>query len=152
LKPETCDTGHVDGAWWPRSYELSTELPGLVDGLSPRLGAVERVVYGLDGWTKTPVRFEVMGRTVRLDGYRFQPAHTLRLVGVDRRNIVLLVIPPDTDPSDAHLTMMIAAAATDTSTADALLGVGHRGVERRAAAQRAQQRWDCDGQGLELGH
>jgi hypothetical protein len=30
LKPKAPQSGYVDGAWWPRSDDLSTELPDLL--------------------------------------------------------------------------------------------------------------------------
>jgi len=144
LKPRTSRTGHVAGAWWPHSFDLAAELWALLDRLPAGMDPVERVVYGLDGWTNTPARVTVGGRIIRLDGYRFQSAHTLNFIGANRSDFVLLIIPPSTDPSDAHLSMTTAAVASDTSTADELLGIGHQGTERRAAAQRALQRWDSD--------
>lgn len=41
LKPTGLTTGQVDGAWWPRSRDLSVELQGLAAALTDRLG-VER--------------------------------------------------------------------------------------------------------------
>jgi hypothetical protein len=32
LKPKAPTTGYVDGAWWPRSRDLSAELPALLGG------------------------------------------------------------------------------------------------------------------------
>ena len=41
LKPKAPQTGYVDGAWWPRSDDLTTELPDLLAVLSVRLGPIE---------------------------------------------------------------------------------------------------------------
>src|SRR5439155_16889727 len=43
LRPEAPTTGHVDGAWWPRSRDLAAELPALLAALAARLGRVHRV-------------------------------------------------------------------------------------------------------------
>ena len=87
-------TGHVDGAWWPRSDDLPDELPDLLAVLSVRLGSVERVMYGLSEWAKAPARLMTGGRSVRLDGSRHQPANTREVLGVGREGILLLVVPP----------------------------------------------------------
>ena len=47
LKPKAERTGHVDGAWWPWSDDLTKELPDLLAVLSVRLGPIERVMYNL---------------------------------------------------------------------------------------------------------
>ena len=54
MKPKARMTGHVAGAWWPHSDELSKELPDLLAVLSVRLGDVARVTYHLDEWAKAP--------------------------------------------------------------------------------------------------
>jgi len=43
LKPKAPTAGYVDRAWWPRSRDLSTELPALLAVLAIRLGGVARV-------------------------------------------------------------------------------------------------------------
>jgi hypothetical protein len=121
LKPKAPSTGRVDGAWWPRSDDLTHELPDLLAVLSVRLGPVERVLYNFAEWAKMPQRLITGGRTVRLDGYRRQPANTLQVLGLGRDQIFLLVVPPGTDPDDAHQMMMTAAAPGNASTVDDLL-------------------------------
>lgn len=124
LKPKAPTTGHVDGAWWPRSDDLATELPDLLAVLSVRLGAVGRVLYNLTEWAKVPRRLMIGGRVVRLDGYRLQPANTVQVLGIGREKILLLVVPPRTDPDIAHQAMMTAAAPDNASTVGDLLAVG----------------------------
>ena len=54
LKPKAPTTGYVDGAWWPRSRDLSAELPALLAVLAVRLGRVQRVSFNLTDWDATP--------------------------------------------------------------------------------------------------
>jgi uncharacterized protein DUF5994 len=124
LKPKAPITGQVDGAWWPHGDNLETELPDLLAVLSVRLGAVERVMYNLTEWAQVPRRFKTGGRSVRLDGYQRQPAHTLQVQGLGRDKVVLLVVPPQTDADTAHEAMMTAAAPDNASTVADLLSVG----------------------------
>lgn len=82
LKPERQEAnprpgGHVDGGWWPRTADLSAELPGLLTVLSARLGPIERVVYDVSGWVPQPRRLPFHGRSIRLDGYPFHRTGTL---------------------------------------------------------------------------
>jgi hypothetical protein len=136
LKPKAPTSGHVDGAWWPRSDDLATELPDLLAVLSVRLGAVDRVLYNLTEWAKMPRRLMTGGRAVRLDGYRLQPASTLQVLGLGREKILLLVVPPHTDPDIAHEAMMTAAAPDNASTVSDLLAVGAREREAPDACDR----------------
>jgi Family of unknown function (DUF5994) len=123
LKPKAPTTGYVDGAWWPHSDNLMKELPDLLAVLSVRLGAIDRVLYNLGEWAKPPAKLEIGGRKVRLDGYRLQPINTLEVLGVNRRKILLLVVPPQANQGRAHNTMMAAAAPNNDSTVEDLLAV-----------------------------
>jgi Family of unknown function (DUF5994) len=122
LKPKAPVTGHVDGAWWPRSDDLPSELPDLLAVLSVRLGPVDRVMYHISEWpTKPARRLYTGGRSVRLDGFNRQPAHTLEVLGRGRERVLLLVVPPHTDADTAHDTMMTAAAPNNVSTVSDML-------------------------------
>ena len=125
LKPKAPHTGYVDGAWWPRSDDLPSELPDLLAVLSVRLGPVERVMYHLSEWATMPARFSTGGRSVRLDGFTRQPANTLEVLGLGREKVLLLVVPPHTDPDMAHDALMTAAAPNNVSTVGDILA-GHR--------------------------
>lgn len=140
LKPKAPISGHVDGAWWPHSDDLSKELPDLLAVLSVRLGTIDRVMYNLGEWAKMPRRLMTGGRAVRLDGYNRQPANTLEVLGVGREKILLLVVPPDTDPDVAHEAMMTAAAPDNASTVSDLLGGGAHEQEARNAYHRPTSR------------
>jgi len=124
LKPKAPQSGYVDGAWWPRSDDLAAELPDLLAVLSVRLGRIDRVLYNLNEWEKASPKLATGGRAVRLDGYRRQPIHTVEVLGLNRNKIVLLVVPPNADPDEAHATLMAAAAPSNHSTVDSLLMVG----------------------------
>ena len=124
LKPKAPVSGHVDGAWWPQTHDLTTELPDLLAVLSVRLGTIDRVMYNLAEWAQMPKRLTTGGRAVRLDGYRLQPADTLQVQGLGREKILLLVLPPHTDPDIAHQAMMTAAAPNDATTVRDLLAIG----------------------------
>jgi hypothetical protein len=64
------------------------------------------------------------GRTVRLDGYRLQPAHTVEALGFNGTKIVLLTVSPQADPGQAHAIMMTAAGPDNAWTVNSLLTVG----------------------------
>ena len=127
LKPKAPVTGYVDGAWWPHSDDLPTELPDLLAVLSVRLGTIDRVIYNLAEWAKAPKRLPADGRAVRLAGYSRQPVNTIEVIGLNRSKIVLLVVPADTDADRAHDTLMAAAAPEDASTVDGLLAISGHG-------------------------
>jgi Family of unknown function (DUF5994) len=120
LKPKAPTTGYVDGAWWPYSDDLPTEIPDLLAVLSVRLGPIDRVIYNLTEWASAPRKLPIDGRMVRLAGYHRQPVNTVEVLG-DRSKIVLLVVPARSEPDRAHDIMMAAAARSNASTTDLLL-------------------------------
>jgi Family of unknown function (DUF5994) len=121
LKPKAPTSGYVDGAWWPHSDDLPIELPDLLAVLSVRLGPIDRVIYNLAEWGKAPVKLPTGDRMVRLGGYHRQPVNTVEVIGLNRKKVVLLVVPPHTDPHHAHDILMAAAAPDNASTIDGLL-------------------------------
>ncbi|GAA3834148.1 hypothetical protein GCM10022380_60630 [Amycolatopsis tucumanensis] len=134
LKPEAPATGQVDGAWWPRSRDLSAELPALLAALTARLGAVERSTYHLDGWNPAGTKLATGGRTVRLDGFRSQRPGTVTLVGTGMRRLTLLVVPPETTDAAAAKAMRDASLPGGDDSVDSLIGDELR---RTAPAARA---------------
>ena len=145
LKRQAPHAGVVDGAWWPYTDDLLKELPDLLAVLSGRLGRIDRVLYKLNDWARAPAQLDAGGDSVYLDGYRLQPPNTIEVVGLTRDRIVLLVVPPCTDPDRAHTAMMAAAAPDDDSSVDRLLVVSLRDKKSRTQGVVAQQRWESEG-------
>jgi hypothetical protein len=134
LKPKAPSSGYVDGAWWPRSDDLTAELPDLTAVLSVRLGPIGRVIYNLTEWAQAPKKLATDGGTVRLDGYRLQPVNTVEVVGLNRKKIVLLVVSPQAGPDQAHAAMMTAAGPKNALTVANLLTIGADEPERTGSA------------------
>lgn len=149
LKPKAPTTGFVDGAWWPRTRNLSAELAELLGVLAVRLGQVERVSYHLGEWETSSRKSIIGGCLVRLAGYRAQHPGTLD-VQAARHRITLLVVPPETAPPVAH-RILRAAAQRGNAEPIAVLLAGPtlpRPVVPRlrdAAQTAAEERWDGEG-------
>ncbi len=148
LKPAQRSRGHVQGAWWPRTDQLFTELPPLLAALPPQLSSVERVVYDETSWAPASLRMEFEGHSIILEGSGNTSTNTLSVIGEDFGTLVLLVVPPHTDPVLAYTAVMTASSADDMSTPDGLLGVGQDEAEERRLALLAQQRWESEGGSL----
>ncbi|WP_328611346.1 DUF5994 family protein [Amycolatopsis sp. NBC_00345] len=119
LKPEGPSSGQVDGAWWPRSDDFVAELPALLAELKSPLKRVEHVTYSLIDHDVVARRLPG-DRMVRLEGFRSQPAGTVTVIGPERR-LVLLVVPPATDPVLAHRVLKTAAETGNSATVETLL-------------------------------
>jgi hypothetical protein len=144
LKPRAPATGYVDGAWWPRSRDLSTELPALLAVLAIRLGGVQRVSYNLATWDTAPRRLDVNGRQLRLGGFHAQNAHTVDVIGANGARLTLLVLPPGADPDAAHRTLITASRRDNVDSIDHLLAATVT-PERVTSDDPAEERWEVDG-------
>jgi Family of unknown function (DUF5994) len=145
LKPADRSGGLVQGAWWPRSDQLFNELPSLLAALAPRVGSVDRVIYDETGWAPQALRIEFRGRSIILEGSTPTSTNTLSVIGKRFGRLVLLIVPPYTNPTRAYATVMTASKPDNVSTPDELLGVGRREAQDRRLAQLAQQRWGSEG-------
>ena len=108
LKPKAPPTGHVDGAWWPRSRDLTEELGALAEVLTVRLGRIERVAYALSAWDAAPRKLNTEGNRVRLEGFTYQDKNIIHVTGANHGRISLLVVPPETADTAGHEAMMTA--------------------------------------------
>ena len=87
-----------DGGWFPRSNDLSVELPELIAELDRRGVRVERFTYALDAWLPLPRKVVVQDRVVRAGGFRSMDPLVVCLTWAEgTRRADLLVVPPDTD-------------------------------------------------------
>ena len=120
LRPEAPLPPRLDGAWWPRSGRLATELPGLVEKLSYRLGQVNLVGYLLGNWTETPPEIEIAGQTVQLVGLTSNEPNAIVLVAKDHR-IALRVIAPDTGEEVAERQLKEASERGATHVDQAMV-------------------------------
>lgn len=124
--------GLLDGAWWPRSRDVESELPALVGALSEHLGPITRVALDASAWNDLPTRLVIDDRIVHLDS---DPVgdDTVLITRGDKDHFALLVVPPDTTPDAARAAMARAVRADNiTSAAEilvALLPVAESGRE-----------------------
>ena len=145
LKPADRSCGLVQGAWWPRTDQLFIELPPLLAALAPRVGSVDRVIYDETRWTPQSLRMEYRGRSIILEGSATTSTNTLSVIGKGFGRLVLLVVPPYTDPTRAYAAVMRASKPDDVSSPDELLGIGPREAQNRRLTLMTHQRWESEG-------
>ncbi|WAX55094.1 DUF5994 family protein [Jatrophihabitans cynanchi] len=113
---------HVDAAWWPRSRDLTAELPGLLEVLWTAARDVDRVSYPVGSWLPVTRRLDIDGRRVRLGGFTHQDPSMISLHdawGAER--IDILVIPPDAEPGLAAAVMVLANRSGPNERASRML-------------------------------
>jgi hypothetical protein len=112
----------LDGAWWPRSSDLSEELPALLTELHTRGIRATRVAYNPASWDPAPRRLDADGRVVRLGWFRGLDPHLLNLTGdLVRGRVDLLVVPTDTSAPAAAAAFTSATEPDNRRTATEVL-------------------------------
>ncbi|NEB74841.1 hypothetical protein G3I40_06280, partial [Streptomyces sp. SID14478] len=112
LAPDAGGPRAIDGAWWPRSYDLFTELPALLSGLPRTWGHITSVLLNGAAWPAAPRRMLVAGQVVHLRRrLTTGAAHTVVLTAPGHGRWDLVVVPPDTTEEAAAPIMARAARA-----------------------------------------
>jgi hypothetical protein len=112
--------GVLDGAWWPRSRDVATELPALIQALTTHLGPVTRVGLDTDAWEEVPTRVVVDDRVVHLDSFPVGD-DTVLITRGENDHFALLVVPPATTPDAARDAMARAVDAGNVTQAAEIL-------------------------------
>jgi Family of unknown function (DUF5994) len=98
----------VDGAWWPRTTNLTTELHDLISALTERVGTTERVAFD---WNSLSISQRGIDRR---DGIQVsgpdpdQPLDIMYVFGTDGRRLDILIVGPNTDADNAFEAMQRA--------------------------------------------
>jgi hypothetical protein len=144
IKSADAIRGAVDGAWWPESRDLPTELLSILPDIHSRVSSLERVCYRYSEWNPAPRKVALGDRPVKLDGYAMQELDTVRFVG-SGASLVIAVIPPDTEPDAAAMAMTLAMTGARSQHAHTLniQAVGAASTVRQNRA--AETAWESEG-------
>ncbi|MDT9691075.1 DUF5994 family protein [Streptomyces sp. P9(2023)] len=112
--------GVLDGAWWPRSRNITAELPALIEVLTAHLGPIARVGLDTATWEEVPTRVVVDDRVVHLDSFPVGD-DTVLITRGDNDHFALLVVPPDTTRDAARDAMARAVDAGNVTQAAEIL-------------------------------
>jgi Family of unknown function (DUF5994) len=130
LEPTGSGSGRLDGAWWPRSRDPRSELPGLIATLDDRLGVVLRVSLAMEAWDDLPQQITVGTRAVRVDWFPGAD-HTITVTRARQDHLMFLTVPPRTDIGVATAAMdMAAQTGNDATSAEILAAAGEVTVRR----------------------
>ncbi|MET9444636.1 DUF5994 family protein [Streptomyces sp. NPDC006610] len=136
----------LDGAWWPRSRDLTAELPALVSVLDPLWGRITRVTVNPAQWPVVPRKVPVAGHMVKVGWFRFeQDAHELLLLSCHMGRWNLLVVPPRTPPAVAAWLMAVASDPRRTVTASRLMADAAHLAASAEADRAGEAVWEFEG-------
>jgi hypothetical protein len=145
LTPNTSMAGLLDGAWWPCSRDLATELPPLVEALRDRYGRVTRITANPAPWPVALRKVPVGGYAVHVGWFTEQAPDTMILLSYDLGRCDLLVVPPETEPSAAARLMAAASAPGNIHTTDSLMSEEHETGRLLREAGARENAWETDG-------
>ncbi len=106
LAPESTVPRRIDGAWWPRTFDLLAELPSLLSGLPRAWGQIVSVLVNGTGWAGAPGRMLVCNQVVRLRRTATaRTPSTIVLMAPAHGRRDLLVVPPEATEQAAESVM-----------------------------------------------
>lgn len=122
MTPRLIHANRIDGAWWPRSIDLTDELPALLYAVAKRIGRIRGVLLNQDEWLPTPVDWTPAGNhRVRIGWYGHQEPNVAVLIGDSAKRVDLLVIPTESSGRLAMAAMGLATAMGNTLSGQDLL-------------------------------
>ncbi|MEU3690953.1 DUF5994 family protein [Streptomyces narbonensis] len=145
LTPKTTRAGLLDGAWWPRSRDLTAELPSLVDALEGPYGRITRVTVNPTRWPVVPHKVPATGHTVHIGWFTEQDPDKMILLSYTVGRCDLLVIPPETEPAAAARLMTAAAIPGSILAAGALMSDEAATGRRMRDARSGEDAWETEG-------
>lgn len=145
LTPKTTSAGKLDGAWWPRSRDLTGELPPLADALEGRWGRITRVLVNPDQWPVVPHKAAVTGHVLHVGWFTEQDPDKIILLSCTTGRCDLLVIPPETEPASAARLMRAAALPGSILTAGKLMSDEAATGRRMREARSSEEAWESEG-------
>ncbi|GAA0902855.1 DUF5994 family protein [Streptomyces thermoalcalitolerans] len=116
VAPQSTVPRRIDGAWWPRTFDLLTELPQLLSGLPESWGQIDSVLVNSALWTGAPGRLLVRNHVVRLHSTASAHApNTVVLMASGQGRRDLLVVPPEATEQAAASLMSAAGLPAEQS-------------------------------------
>ncbi|MDN3244641.1 hypothetical protein J2S54_001307 [Streptomyces sp. DSM 42143] len=146
LVPEGSAPLLLDGAWWPRSRDLTAELPALASVLDPLWGRITRVTVHPAQWPVVPRKVPVAGHVVKVGWFRSeQDEHELLLLSYHVGRWNLLVVPSWMPPAEAAWLMTAASDPRRTATASRLVADAARPTVTAEADRTGEAVWESEG-------
>lgn len=113
LRPAGAPTSSVDGAWFPWTQNITSELHDLVSALAPRLGPVVRIAFEWSAVSSAQRRIDDVDGIEITGPIPGQPSTLMYLFGEHGTRLALTIVAPHTDPDRAYEIMRTVAGVPD---------------------------------------
>jgi len=113
LRARGAPAGLVDGAWWPRTTNLTLELHDVISTVATHLGRTARVAFAWNPRSVTQRGLDRHDGVLVCGPVDGQPQNVMYLFGTDGSRLALLVVPPDTEADGAYAAMRLAVGASE---------------------------------------
>jgi hypothetical protein len=114
--------GLIDGAWWPQSRDLPSELADLIDNFPEAVGRIDHVVYSGPDWDLPRLRRVQAGRgPVKVGTFPRDDTNLAMLVMASSKVLQILVVPSNMSRDQAVGSMSAATSAGNQATAKSIL-------------------------------
>ncbi|TJZ78084.1 hypothetical protein FCG67_12230 [Rhodococcus oryzae] len=113
LRARGAPSGLVDGAWWPRTTNLTLELHDVISAVATHLGRTVRVSFAWNPRSVTQRGLDRHDGVLVCGPVDGQPQNVMYLFGADGSRLALLVVPPDTEADCAYAAMRLAVGASE---------------------------------------
>ncbi len=111
----------LDGAWWPYSRDLESEMSDLVQRFPPSQAQISRAVYSRPDWDTAPRKITAGRRVLKVGSFPRDDTHVLIVQLSDGKRLTLLVVPPDFTPGQGEEALLAGSTTGNRHTASELL-------------------------------
>ena len=125
---DTLFEGSLDGAWWPRSRDVTTQLPSLLAALPGQIGRITRVSLNMRMWDPTPNRVPTATRILKVGWFTVIDPDLLTLSDAEGHRILLAVVPPETATDVAERALSIASGKSVSLTPAEVLAMAGESI------------------------
>ena len=111
----------LDGAWWPHSRDMATELGDLFDHFPAHLGRPRRALVSRPDWDAPTRRIPTAGGYLKAGSFPHDDTHQVVVLTSRDQRVRFLVVPPSFSEYHAAEAMLAACTSGNTHTATELL-------------------------------
>jgi hypothetical protein len=111
----------LDGAWWPYSRDLDSEMSDLVQRFPSTQGRISRVVFSRPDWDTTPRKITAGPRVIKVGSFPRDDTHVLIVQLSDGSRLTLLVVPPDFTSGQGEEALLAGSTTGNRHSASEVL-------------------------------